>query len=204
MKKCFPTNIYSEPLFKSLAISKKLNRQIIVESEDIRSLDGAGKKWSKENYKNGYTSYASANALQKLSPTFLALEAQIDKHVSKFANLLEYNLGGRALKMVSCWINIMEQNAQHTMHIHPLSVISGTYYVSVPKNSSPLKFEDPRLSMFMAMPPRKEKCREENKQHLEIPAKEGNLVLFESWLKHEVPPQTPKEQRVSVSFNYAW
>lgn len=204
MKKVFPTMIYNARLTSSSSALKKLNAQILLEADDISSLDAAGLEWSKENYRNGFTSYASANALQKSSPTFADLERKIDAHVKKFSKALELNLGGRPLKMVSCWINVMQKNTIHSMHLHPLSVISGTYYVSLPKGSSPIKFEDPRLSSFMAMPPRKEKCREENRSHIEVAAKAGDLVLFESWLRHEVPLQPVKEPRVSVSFNYAW
>jgi len=29
-------------------------------------------------------------------------------------------------------------------------------------------------------------------------------VLFESWLRHEVTPNTQAAERVSISFNYSW
>jgi uncharacterized protein (TIGR02466 family) len=32
--------------------------------------------------------------------------------------------------------------------------------------------------------------------------KVGEIILFESWLKHEVPPNRVKGTRISVSFNY--
>jgi uncharacterized protein (TIGR02466 family) len=37
-----------------------------------------------------------------------------------------------------------------------------------------------------------------------IPAAAGNVVLFESWLRHEVPPNPVAAERVSISFNYNW
>jgi uncharacterized protein (TIGR02466 family) len=37
-----------------------------------------------------------------------------------------------------------------------------------------------------------------------LPARAGRVVLFESWLRHEVPPNQARGERVSVSFNYAW
>jgi uncharacterized protein (TIGR02466 family) len=39
--------------------------------------------------------------------------------------------------------------------------------------------------------------------YTEIPAEEGRFILFESWLRHEVPPNQSKKQRISISFNYA-
>ena len=32
----------------------------------------------------------------------------------------------------------------------------------------------------------------------------GRVVLFESWLRHEVPPNQSSSERVSISFNYSW
>jgi uncharacterized protein (TIGR02466 family) len=199
----FPTSIYQSRILPP-AKTKALNRGLLAEIEDLSSLDEAGAKWSKRNYRNGFTSYASANELQRFFPTFADLEKQIDTHVKKFAKALDFDLGGRPLRMTNCWANVMESNTHHGMHLHPLSVISGTYYVKVPKGSSCLKFEDPRLSLFMGSPPRKERCSPANRVFVDVPAQEGNLVLFESWLRHEVPIQAPKEARVSVSFNYGW
>ena len=131
----FPTLIYSERLQESVQRTANLNDQLLTEIEDVTELDGAGRVWSKENYRNGYTSYASANELQKFSPTFGALELMIDKHVAKFARALDFDLGGRPLHMTTCWANVMRANSHHGMHLHPLSVISGTYYVRTPKAS---------------------------------------------------------------------
>jgi uncharacterized protein (TIGR02466 family) len=202
--KAFTTTIYMKKLEASTSKLTKLNKQILFEAQDISTQDGAGKAWSKLNYRNGFTSYASANGLHKISPTFAGLERLIDRHVKKYAKELDMNLGGKKLELVTCWINIMQKGAQHAMHIHPLSVISGTYYVSTPEGSSPIKFEDPRLPLYMNAPPKREKSKWENRSFIEIPATSGNIVLFESWLRHEVPMQNIKEPRISVSFNYAW
>jgi uncharacterized protein (TIGR02466 family) len=56
----------------------------------------------------------------------------------------------------------------------------------------------------MAAPPRKPPCRPENAVWVTLPATAGQLVLFESWLRHEVPPNPAVGERVSISFNYGW
>jgi uncharacterized protein (TIGR02466 family) len=35
-------------------------------------------------------------------------------------------------------------------------------------------------------------------------ARPGQLVLFESWLRHEVAANRSAAERVSISFNYSW
>ena len=67
-----------------------------------------------------------------------------------------------------------------------------------------LKLEDPRLDRFMAAPPLRTKVRTDRQRWVVIPAQAGKLVLFESWLRHEVPPNPSAASRVSVSFNYNW
>jgi uncharacterized protein (TIGR02466 family) len=76
--------------------------------------------------------------------------------------------------------------------------------VRTPKGSPGLKFEDPRLDRYMAAPPRKAQHRAENRSWVTVPASAGNVVLFESWLRHEVPPNPVAAERVSISFNFNW
>ena len=99
--------------------------------------------------------------MHTLSPTFAALERKLRRHVRAFARALEFDLEGRELAMTDCWINIMPRLVVHSLHLHPLSTISGTYYVQTPRGAPGIKFEDPRLDRFMAAPPRKPDCRPE-------------------------------------------
>src|SRR5690606_38830170 len=115
-----------------------------------------------------------------------------------------FDLGAGRLAMSDCWVNIMPRGVTHSLHLHPLSVISGTYYVRVPKGAPGLKFEDPRLERFMAAPPRKADAADRNRAWHVMPASAGGLLLFESWLRHEVAPNGGNSERVSISFNYHW
>jgi uncharacterized protein (TIGR02466 family) len=106
--------------------------------------------------------------------------------------------------MTDCWVNMMPPGTTHGLHLHPLSFISGTYYVRTPKGCPGIKFEDPRLDRFMAAPPRKARVQPHNETFVTYPAEAGNVVLFESWLRHEVPANQVEEERISISFNYGW
>jgi uncharacterized protein (TIGR02466 family) len=132
------------------------------------------------------------------------LERKLRRHVQAFADAVDWDLDGRSLAMTDCWVNIMPKGTVHSLHLHPLSTLSGTYYVRVPAGSPGLKFEDPRLDRYMAAPPRKARARESNKPWTTIPAEPGKLILFESWLRHEVSPNPVRAERVSISFNYNW
>jgi uncharacterized protein (TIGR02466 family) len=56
----------------------------------------------------------------------------------------------------------------------------------------------------MASPPRKSRARRENRIWVTVPAEQGKLVMFESWLRHEVAPNLTEAERISISFNYSW
>jgi len=134
--------------------------------------------------------------MQTVSPTFELLRRNCSAMLRRFAKTVEWDLDGRELAMTDCWVNIMPRQVAHGLHLHPLSTLSGTYYVQVPAGSSGIKFEDPRLDRYMAAPPRN--------AWMTVPAAAGHLVLFESWLRHEVPAHPAAAERVSVSFNYNW
>ena len=198
----FPTTIYCEPLQpKGL---DKFNAELATECDQLRAFDAAGRKWSEKNYPGGYTSYASMNELHRFSSTFEALERKLSKHIKAFASALDFDLRGREVRMTDCWVNMMPPGTTHGLHLHPLSFISGTYYVQTPEGCPGIKFEDPRLDRFMAAPPRKTKARPENEPFVTYLAVAGNVILFESWLRHEVPANPVQEERISISFNYAW
>jgi uncharacterized protein (TIGR02466 family) len=200
--KLFPTLVYSARLQGSAGI--RLNERLLRECRQLRRDDAAGRRWSAKSYPGGYTSYGSAHRMQRMSPSFAALERAIDRHVALFARSLELDLAGRALAMTDCWVNIMARGAAHGLHLHPLATISGTYYVKTPRGCSGLKVEDPRLARMMAAPPRLPQAARENRPWVVLPAVAGGLLLFESWLRHEVPANIRSGERISISFNYNW
>lgn len=198
----FPTSIYSEPvLARGL---KRFNEEILEQCYLVRDTDPHGIEWSKDHYLGGYTSYGSMTDLHRRYPHFEELARAIDKHARKFARYLDMDLQEGKLELESMWVNIMPTRTVHSLHLHPLSVLSGTYYVDVPKDASSLKFEDPRLSKMMAAPPKLPDARPRNQTFVSVKPRPGDVVLWESWLRHEVPPNPSKGDRVSISFNYNW
>jgi uncharacterized protein (TIGR02466 family) len=166
--------------------------------------DEAGQAWCEENGYPGYTSYASLTDLPWRFPIFGDVVKALDAHVARFAEDLEFDLGGREIELEDIWINILPEGGTHSSHIHPHSVISGTTYVAMPDGASALKLEDPRLPMMMAAPTRQKDAREELRTFVYTKPKVGDVLLWESWLRHEVPMNMSEDDRISVSFNYKW
>ena len=165
-------------------------------AHSIRSLsvdDQAGRRWSRENNYSGYTSYSSLNDLPKRDPTVGDLSRLLLRHAAIFADDCAFGLP-RKPRLDSLWVNLLKAGGHHSGHIHPHSIISGTFYVEVPTGSGAIRFEDPRLPLMMAAPPRAD-------TFMTLEPRPGMLLLWESWLRHEVLPG--RGDRLSVSFNFA-
>ncbi|WP_296428136.1 2OG-Fe(II) oxygenase family protein [Yoonia sp.] len=202
IKSLFVTRLYHAALSElgKPIDAAELENSCLVIADD----DEAGQKWCEKNGYAGYTSYASLTDLPWRFPIFKDLVKVLDKHVAAFAKDLEFDLDGKKIKLDSLWINVLPEGGIHTAHIHPHSVISGTTYVAMPSGTSAIKFEDPRLAMMMAAPGRKTKARDELRQFIYMQPAVGDVLLWESWLRHEVPMNMAEDDRVSVSFNYSW
>ena len=194
------TSLFATQLYQArLALPRGLAQTCLA----IAAEDKAGRRWAKSHGYGGYTSYASLNDLTQRASIIAELENSIARHVAGFARAAQFDLGKRRLKLDSLWINVMNRGAIHTSHIHPHSVVSGTYYVTTPPGAGAIRFEDPRLAMLMAAPPKKAKARLENRSFVDVTPKAGMLLLWESWLRHGVAPNQAKTPRISISFNYA-
>ncbi|MBE3636723.1 TIGR02466 family protein [Mangrovicoccus algicola] len=166
--------------------------------------DEAGQEWCEQNGYPGYTSYASLTDLPWRFPIFAEMKKALDAHVAAFAGDLEFDLGEGRLELEDLWINILPEGGMHASHLHPHSVISGTTYVAMPEGAAALKLEDPRSARMMAAPARRKDCRADLRTFVYAKPAVGDVLLWESWLRHEVPMNLSEEERISVSFNYKW
>jgi len=200
VSRLFVTKLYRARLEGAAA----LNRDLAASCSAIAKDDAAGRRWSRDNGYQGYTSYASLDDLPKRDPSFGELKKRLDKHAAAFARSLHLDLSGTKLTLDSMWINVLNPGGVHTGHVHPHSVLSGTYYVRIPNGASALKLEDPRLPLMMAAPPRLEDAPDEEQTFVYLEPAPGDVLMWESFIRHEVPPNNAKSARVSVSFNYRW
>lgn len=191
----FATPLYEAELDDD-ALLGELAHSIRMLAED----DVAGQRWSAEKGYKGYTSYASLNDLPRRDPAFDDLKRILTRHAAKFAKELAWDVKP---KLDSLWVNLLKGGGHHSGHIHPHSILSGTLYVEVPKGSGDIRFEDPRSGLMMAAPVRGENAPEHLQPYARVSPRPGLILLWESWLRHEVLPHTGKGERLSVSFNFA-
>jgi uncharacterized protein (TIGR02466 family) len=174
-------------------------------AHSIRTLakdDKAGRRWSREWGYRGYTSYASLNDLPKRDPAFAKVARLVKPHVNRFGKDCAFDLKNK-LRLDSLWVNLLPAGGSHRGHIHPHSVVSGTLYVEAPKAAGAIALEDPRIPLMMAAPPRTNGAPEELRTIVTVEPRPGLLLLWESWLRHEVLPGAGRGERLSISFNFA-
>lgn len=203
LRPLFITEIYQASLAEGrdfAAFNAELEEAVLMLAQE----DAAGRAWCKANAYGGYTSYASLDDLPQRATVFAELKTRLDRHARAYAKALHMDLGGGRLRLDSLWVNLLKPGAGHTGHIHPHSVISGTVYVAVPPGASALKLEDPRLPLMMAAPPREADAPESARSFVYLQPDAGTILMWESWLRHEVPANAAKTPRISISFNYAW
>ena len=195
-RKLFPTLLYEAEIDPDLLGAL---------AHSIRSLaeaDQAGRRWSKEHRYAGYTSYASLNDLPKRDPAFGDLARLLTRHAAAFADECAFDLPHKP-KLDSLWVNVLKTSGHHSGHIHPHSVLSGTLYVEVPNGSGAIRFEDPRLPLMMAAPARSGDAPDALRPFVTVQPCPGLLLMWESWLRHEVLAGSGRGERLSVSFNFA-
>ena len=194
--------LFATPLYEADLADAALLADLAHSIRTLAGDDEAGRRWSRDHGYKGYTSYASLNDLPRRDPAFADFARIILKHAARFADDLAFDLP-RKPKLDSLWVNLLKGAGHHSAHIHPHSILSGTFYVEVPPGAGAIRFEDPRLPLMMAAPTRRADAPEAMRPFVTIAPRPGQLLLWESYVRHEVLPGTAKAERLSVSFNFA-
>jgi uncharacterized protein (TIGR02466 family) len=194
--------LFATRLFEAVINDEDLLSELAHSIRTLAADDGAGKRWSRDKGYKGYTSYASLDDLPQRDPAVKKLQQLLIRHATGFAEELSFDLG-RKPRLDSLWVNLLKPGGHHSAHIHPHSILSGTFYVEVPAGSGDIRFEDPRLPMMMAAPVRRDDAPELLRPFVGIAPTAGLLLMWESWLRHEVLPGQAKADRLSISFNFS-
>lgn len=144
----------------------------------------------------GRSCRAGWNSQDKLfeDALFAPLKAVV---MESLASILKehYNITTDQKASIVAWANVHDHGGFNTQHLHPNNTFSGTYYLRVPEGAGPIVFKDPRYASLMnPLGTATESA---------ILPKEGQLIIFPSWLEHRVELNQSQDARVSVAFNVA-
>lgn len=103
---------------------------------------------------------------------------------------------------VHAWWNLYGADNHHCWHSHPNSLFSGTYYVHMDEKSVPIEFKSPLESLILSWHS-KFGSRTRWKQSVSLKTHIDDLLMWPSWLDHNVPKQKELSDnlRCTISFN---
>ena len=135
-----------------------------------------------------------------------------DNKAKKFAKIFEefykkviinkmgWKYDSNKVKMEAMWSIINKKGSFNIQHNHPNSYLSAAYYVRHPEKSGNIRFFDPREQKNIRYPKIK-KYTDLSAVIIEKDPKEGDLLIFPSYLYHSVGENLSKDDRIIVSFN---
>ena len=98
------------------------------------------------------------------------------------------------------WAIINKKNTFNQPHNHPNSYLSAAYYVKAPNNSGNIHFYDSNEIKKFNKPPT-DNLTELSTTGFSIRPEEGHLLIFPSYMYHDVGKSLSDEDRIVVSFN---
>ncbi len=138
---------------------------------------------------------------------FDELSAYILASAQEVFNNLGYRKNTHPI-ITNMWANISPRYGFNQVHTHPGAIWSGVYYVQAPPESGKIFFLDPRAqaSVINILYEKGQPKKTEVLSRIFFEPKVGRLLLFPSWLQHEVQPnlselEGEKGERISISFN---
>jgi uncharacterized protein (TIGR02466 family) len=138
-------------------------------------------------------------------PVIDEFRAEIREHVQGFLNQFRAPERQREDRFrLRGWLNVNRAGDSNSLHSHPGSFVSAVYYVKVPQRmqGGAIAFRDPRgPAIAMYETPKIELPWVAGGPSFAIRPKEGQLLLFPSWLEHEVEPFRGRGERISLAFN---
>ncbi len=110
--------------------------------------------------------------------------------------------------LVDCWFHITRHGGYISAHTHPMASWSGVYCVTGGErppehpDSGVLRFLDARPGANLYQDPGNVNLRQPyNSGSINYQLEPGQLILFPSYLVHEVTPFFGRDERITVAFN---
>jgi uncharacterized protein (TIGR02466 family) len=152
------------------------------------------------------TDYRQQNLFEQNHPALQWLHQCINKSIADYLSKSGVNVSIQW--QLQGWANVNRKGDYHTLHNHPHSYLSGTYYVNMPDQPALVKQRDDLspgdISFFDPRPQANMSAIAGDPQidpeHRVTPAP-GLLLLWPSFVHHAVHPNFAEQPRVSVSFN---
>lgn len=186
-------NAFTTPIFAlRYDRSEELNKEVVPIFKEIEHNDQ-----NQHGYVNGYTSYSSTSNILELE-NLSELLSFIANSVNQIHNRLELSV---PIKLINSWFSIGRKNSMHERHNHLPSTWSGVYYVQANNNDGNITFFNEHLKSNW---PFSETSIENvlTRQIFTIQPETGLMLIFPSYLEHQVHLNNTDNERIAISFNF--
>ena len=125
------------------------------------------------------------------------LYKEMEKAKDQFRTLTTF----KATNEFDAWIqDYRSEKAVHPRHQHGISGISGVYYIRANEGAGPLIFHNPdQVLDYTAADDWFNMYRSTIFEYMPV---KGKMILFPSYLQHEVMPSQPGAIRTTIAFNF--
>lgn len=184
----FPTAIYKAKFNLISSISDALDKKLFELEKKI-------------SYENNPWISTTKNTMGILEPhvdeDFFEINNFINQHLSRFC----HNLRVRehiSFEPKQSWINFYSKGDYQESHYHPNFVFSAIFYYKTTENTK-IIFENPAVDML----PLEVDCQTDlNRQYHTIFPTSGDLLIFRSYLRHQVPKHADNNLKISFAYNF--
>lgn len=149
--------------------------------------------------------HSGMDFLYRPEPCLARLRGRIQRMTGELTGALMKP--GRSRFSMEGWANVLRRGQYNSLHLHPNSTWSGVYYVTGnPPPDSPsdgdaaysgkIEFVDPRpgaSATYTVESALQRRCM--------LNPGPGAMIVFPSWLQHQVHPYYGPDTRISIAFN---
>lgn len=191
-------SILSFPIYKKRIVdSQEILKSYEILSDKLVSENPQGWGYSWAEVCGSWNSLFLCDNIIQYVEKFSHLKLHIDNCVREYLNQLDFNFNSQYFKERHVWLNATDKDGYQETHDHvSLPTISGTFYISSPKQYGNFYFENPYYNL------EREKNLSIFKEKIEVDLEAGDLILFPSNAKHGVMKNPKNKNRYSISFNY--
>jgi uncharacterized protein (TIGR02466 family) len=135
-------------------------------------------------------------------PRFLDFKQIVVEKATAVAHEMSIDLSRMDIEVDHAWASINKKNDFNEFHNHPNCDLSGTFYLRSTPMSGHIRFRDPREPVLLRVP-----LMEHSSvliENVTFAPIEGTMLIFPSWLMHQVDPNPVDFDRISLSFNISF